>query len=208
MPRPITAVTGIDAISHAVESFVCLKRNPVSQLFGRKAWTLLSRGFPLVLRDGTHLTARGSMLLGAHLAGAAIENSMLGATHALANPLSAHFDLTHGIAIGILLPHVVRYNSQSPAINRLYGQLAEDAGLCQLNDPEAGSLLAEFLLRLVKMAGLPLSLFECHVSESSLPEMAAEAAEQWTGKFNPRPVDVNALLEIYQWAFHCSADRS
>ncbi len=112
MPASVTAATGIDAISHAVETFVCNRRNAISQLFSRQAWRLISHGFPRVLADPTDLDARGAMLLGAHLAGAAIENSMLGAAHSMANPLSAHFDTTHGVAIGVLLPHVIRLMAQ------------------------------------------------------------------------------------------------
>jgi alcohol dehydrogenase len=112
MPASVTAATGIDALSHALETFVSKPRNAISNLFSRNAWRLLSQGFRSVLREPTDLNARSAMLLGAHLAGGAIENSMLGATHALANPLSAHFNLTHGLAIGVMLPHVIRYNSQ------------------------------------------------------------------------------------------------
>ncbi len=127
MPAGVTAVTGIDAISHAVESYVTTRRNPISQLFARRAWKLLVRSFPGVIENPLDLGARGGMLLGAHLAGAAIENSMLGATHALANPVTARFGVTHGTAIGILLPHVVRFNSAE--VDGLYRDLANDAGL-------------------------------------------------------------------------------
>ena len=96
MPPAVTAATGVDALSHAVESYVCTRRNTVSTLFAEQSFQLLERGLPQVLRAPRELVARSEMLLGAHLAGAAIENSMLGATHALANPLSAHCGLTHG----------------------------------------------------------------------------------------------------------------
>src|SRR5262249_49092089 len=143
MPGPVTAATGIDALSHAVESHVCTRRNPVSQLFSRQAWQLLVRGFPSVITAGDDIDARAKMLLGAHRAGSAIENSMLGAAHALANPLSAHFDVTHGVAIGVMLPHVVRYNAAW--VGGLYGELASDAGLCEAGNSHAGELLAALL---------------------------------------------------------------
>lgn len=199
MPAGVTAATGIDALSHAVESFVTTKRNPISQLFSRRSWRLLSSGFPAVLRDPTDLQARGAMLLGAHLAGAAIENSMLGATHALANPLTAHFHITHGLAIGLMLPHVVRYNA--PAVGPLYGQLAADAGLCAVDDPAAAQRLAGRLAEWVAAAGCPVRLVDCDVTREALPVMAAEAARQWTGTFNPRPVDAASLEELYRCAF-------
>lgn len=199
MPAGVTAATGIDAISHAVEAHVTTKRNPVSQLFSRRAWRLLSRGFPAVLQNPADVSSRGAMLLGAHLAGAAIENSMLGATHALANPLTAHFDVVHGLAIGLMLPHVVRYNAES--VGDLYGELASDAGLCAADDPAAGARLAEWLQQQVAAAGCPTRLVDCGVTRSSLPQLAADAAKQWTGTFNPRPVDATRLQELYEWAF-------
>jgi len=201
MPASVTAVTGIDAISHAVETYVTKKRNTVSQLFSRESWRLMSAAFPRVLDNPQNLDARGAMLLGAHLAGAAIENSMLGATHALANPLSAHFNLTHGIAIGILLPHVVRYNARSKHTASLYGDLACDAGLCRASSSQAAEELARYLRSIVQTWKLPTCLEACGVERSLIPTMAQEASKQWTGTFNPRPVDVSSLTELYECAF-------
>ena len=216
MPVGVTAATGIDAISHALESYVTTKRNAISQLFARRAWRLLAQAFPIVATIGTLsaanserkptysdsiiLAARGNMLLGAHLAGAAIENSMLGATHALANPLTAHFGVTHGLAIGIMLPHVIRYNSS--IVGPMYGRLAADLGLCEANDPRAGGVIANLVRQFTAIAGLPTSLRACHADRALLPQLAEEAAQQWTGTFNPRPVDAVSLLELYEGAFH------
>jgi alcohol dehydrogenase len=198
MPASVTAATGIDAISHALESHVCTRRNPVSQLFSRQAWQLLSRGFPAVVAAPLHVDARAQMLLGAHLAGAAIENSMLGAAHALANPLSAHFNVTHGIAIAVMLPHVIRFNSS--VARKFYGDLADDAGLCETKDPRAGELLADFVSQLAQKAGLPQELSRCGVERDTIPQMAAEAAQQWTARFNPRPVDEGSLRNLFEEA--------
>lgn len=199
MPANVTAVTGIDAISHAVESYVCTKRNPVSQMFARRAWRMLSRAFPVVIREPQNLTARGGMLIGSHLAGAAIENSMLGATHALANPVTAHFGVTHGIAIGILLPHVVRYNGT--AVESLYRNLVVDAGADADHQPP-GDALSALLRRMTADSGSPVSLEECGVEKQALTLLAKEASEQWTGKFNPRPAGADQFEELYRCAFH------
>ncbi|WP_166824773.1 iron-containing alcohol dehydrogenase [Thalassoroseus pseudoceratinae] len=195
MPVKITAATGVDAISHAVETYVTKPRNGVSSLFSRKSWRLLSTGFPRVLHDGQDLEARGAMLLGAHFAGAAIENSMLGATHALANPLTAHYDLAHGVAIGVMLPHVVRFNGV--VVGNLYADLAKDAGLDNRNPAES---LADFLTEIIASSGQPTDLKACGVSADLIPVMAREAAQQWTGNFNPRPVDATNLEELYRCA--------
>ena len=206
MPRMVTATTGIDAISHAIETYVTVPRNTMSQLFSRRAWQLLSQGFPRVLAEPDDVEARGCMLLGAHLAGAAIENSMLGATHALANPLSAHFEMTHGIAIGLMLPHVIRYNAE--VVGRLYGVLAADAGLCEADDPQAAFQLANLVESLVADADCPTSLAECDVDSDLIPTMAEEAAAQWTGRFNPRPVTAGTLEDLYRCAETANDSRS
>lgn len=199
MPASVTAVTGIDAVSHAVETYVTTKRNAVSQTFSRKAWSLLAPAFAAVRLDPSNLDARGAMLLGAHFAGAAIENSMLGATHALANPLSAHFGLTHGIAIGVMLPHVVRFNAS--VVGSLYGDLLTDIGIASTDDVDAGNKLAAYVESLVADWGMPTSLAQCHARAELIPVLAQEAAKQWTGTFNPRPVSEESFAELYRAAF-------
>ncbi|MAT16594.1 MAG: alcohol dehydrogenase [Planctomyces sp.] len=196
MPRQVSVVTAIDAISHAVETYVTTKRNVVSETFSLRSFKLLAEAFPQVLADPNDLDARGRMLLGAHLAGAAIENSMLGATHALVNPLTAHFGTTHGTAIGIMLPHVVRYNSTVAD----YTALAKALGLEPTNSMEAGELLADHLTGMFRLAETPLSLSAIPFDENLIPQLANEAAAQWTGTFNPRPVTAESLQEIYQCA--------
>lgn len=198
-PRGVTAVTGIDALSHALESYVCTRRNPLSQAFAREAWRTLEQNFERVLRDPHDLEARGAMQLGAHFAGAAIEASMLGACHACANPLTAHYGLTHGIAIGILLPHVIRFNNA--AIGALYADLAHDVGLINGDPMAAGEVLAQRIAGFLRMAELPGRLSACGVSRGILPLLAEEAAQQWTGHYNPRPVSEADLLQLYEAAY-------
>ena len=203
MPAAVTTATGIDALSHALETYVTTKRNPVSQLFSRQAWALLCGAFPAVLSAPHDKQARGAMLLGSHLAGAAIENSMLGATHALANPLTAHYGLTHGLAVGVMLAHVIRYNAQ--AVGELYGDLAVDSGLAEAGDSDAPQRLAEFIRRIVAEAGAPTSLTACGVKPDMIPLLASEAAEQWTGQFNPRAVQAPEFEELYRCALNDEA---
>jgi alcohol dehydrogenase len=197
-PAKVTAVTGIDALSHAVESYVTTRRNSLSQTFAREAWRMLEPNLSVVLRDPKALEARGAMQLGAHFAGLSIENSMLGATHALANPLTAHYGLTHGIAIGILLPHVVRFNAS--VVGRLYGDLAHESGLVNGDSGAAAEAIGRRIRELMSLAGLPTTLAECGVSSGILPVLAEEATQQWTGRFNPRPVGEAELLSLYQSA--------
>jgi alcohol dehydrogenase len=184
-PRHVTAVAGYDALSHAVESFVTLKRTPLSDLFAREAWRLLSSRYEDVLEVPADLPARGAMLLGAHYAGIAIEQSMLGATHACANPLTARYGTTHGIAIGVMLPHVVRWNQA--VVGDRYAELRPG--------------LAGFLDELARAGGLPATLRDIGAQADDLQALSADAAAQWTGTFNPRPFDQAAALALYQKAY-------
>jgi len=109
----VTALTSLDAISHALETYVTKRRNAISLMFSREAWRRLSVNFGHVLAEPKDLAARGEMQLGACFAGLAIEHSMLGAAHALANPLTANFGIVHGEAIALMLPHVVRFNGET-----------------------------------------------------------------------------------------------
>jgi alcohol dehydrogenase len=196
-PKSVTAATGIDAIAHAVESYVCTKRNAVSQAYSLAAWRHLEPNLETVLREPASLEARAAMQVGSHLAGAAIENAMLGACHSCANPLTAHYGVTHGAAIGILLPHVIRFNA--PAAETMYADLASLSR--PLNGATPSEALARRMADLVTLAGQPVRLRDCGVSEGILSLLAVEASEQWTAKFNPRPVTEVDLLAIYRAAW-------
>jgi alcohol dehydrogenase len=201
MPWAVAAATGIDAMTHAIESYVTTKRNPVSQMFARQAWVLLSKSFSLVTTTPGDLEARGNMLLGAHLAGAAIETSMLGAAHATANPLSAHFDMVHGNAVGIMMPHVIRWNI--PEVGSLYRDLAISAGWAGRgdSDEQATETLAAGFTELVATASMPHTLtdaLDVQLNDEMRDTLAEEATQQWTGTFNPRTMDVNSFRQLYR----------
>lgn len=193
----VTAAAGFDAIAHAVESYVTTRRNAVSDLFAREAWRLLEANYERVLARPQDLEARGAMQLGAHYAGVAIEHSMLGATHACANPLTQHYGTTHGDAIALLLPHVVRWNSTFVATR--YAELVRVAGRV-VDDGDAGEALAARLEELKAAGALDKDLNATGVSEDELEMLAADAARQWTGTFNPRPFDASGALELYRRA--------
>lgn len=200
-PAQVTALTGIDAVSHALETWVTRPRNPVSLLFSRESWRLLSRNFLRVLQEPGDVEARGGMLLGAAYAGLAIENSMLGAAHALANPLTASCDTAHGQAVGVMLPHVIRYNGEM--FDDWYEELVEiSAGFPSAPEAGSGSAgIAGFVEQMVRAAGLEISLQGCGVPREQISQLALAAAQQWTGQFNPRQVDSDSLASIYENAY-------
>lgn len=202
-PPRVTACTGIDAIAHAVETAVTTKRNELSQKLSREAFRLCVSAFPMVLTVPTDVDARGRMLLGAAYAGAAIENSMLGAAHAAANPLTAHHGIVHGHAVGLMLPHVVRFNAEDAATGSLYAQLAVAAGIRETFESTADAVeaLAGRMEDLLGFAKLPAVLSKCGVEKDSIPKLAEEAAKQWTAGFNPRPVTAADFVRLYEAAF-------
>jgi len=196
-PPRVTAMAGFDAIAHAVETAVTTKRTPMSDLFSHQAWRLLSNAFERVLLHPSDLEARSAMMAGAHFAGMAIEQSMLGAAHACANPLTARYDLPHGQALAIMLPRVVRWNA-AVAGDRyalLLGSPRRRSG-----DRDGADTLGRRLEDFVLAGGLAARLSDVGVEESAIPELAAQAAQQWTGTFNPRPFDAAGAAEVYRAA--------
>lgn len=196
-PRHVTAMAGYDALAHAVETAATTRRNPLSDTFSHAAWRLLNDAFERVLLHPADDEARGAMLLGSHFAGIAIEQSMLGAAHACANPLTARYDVPHGLALAILLPHVVRWNG-TVAKERYAALLG--APRRRSRDEDAAETLARRLEDLAVMGHLSITLAEAGVDPEAIPELAQLAAQQWTGTFNPRPFDASAAEEIYRAA--------
>lgn len=207
-PLLVTSHTGVDAMAHAVETAVTRKRNPLSLLYSHEAFRLLVPSLPQVFRDPNDLEARARMLLGAAFAGLAIENSMLGAAHAAANPLTARFGVIHGEAVGIMLPAVIRFNAEDPDARSAYARLAAGPEIgCRSEAAEAGveALLAR-LASLFNAAGIARSLRDLRVDRCQVPAMASEAAQQWTATFNPRTVTAADFVALYEAAFERRED--
>ena len=195
VPLLTRSAVGVDALSHAIESFVSSAAGPQSRFLSSEALRLLDVSFQDSLKEAAGNATRARMLLGAHWAGAAIERSMLGATHACANPLTARYRIVHGIAIGVMLPHVIRFNAETCVAD--YGQLAQ-----VLDSPKRGSAVAllERVETLLQEASMPASLRDLGVPPGDLPMLASAAASQKTARFNPRPVTEAEILDLYKAA--------
>ena len=202
-PNSVTACTGVDALSHALESMVTSKRNKKSHHHARLAFQLIQEFLPLVLKDPTDLNSRGQVLLGASHAGAAIERSMLGAAHSMANPLTANRGIVHGVAVGIVLPEVMKFNKIDLGTNSIYAELARVSGIASMDchDEEASGLLIEKIYSILKLAKIPSFLNELGFAPSDIPSLALDASEQWTANFNPRPVSRDDFENIYSNLF-------
>jgi alcohol dehydrogenase len=187
-PQLVTAHTGIDALTHAIESGVCNKRSEISIAYAKAAYQLLITAFPAVIDDRGDIIARSQMLVGAALAGTAIENSMLGAAHSAANPLTAQFDVVHGEAVGIMLPHVMRFNATDETTAIAYREL------CGESDIED---LCKNFTALLEKGHMPTSLSSYGIKDSDIAKLADQAATQMTAQFNPIPVDPDAFARLY-----------
>lgn len=201
-PSDVLALTALDAISHAIEASVTRTRNPVSRLYAQGAWELLATRLEQVTNSERGDAPAGAwldMLVGSHLAGLAIETSMLGAAHALANPLTARTGLAHGAAVALVLPEVIRWNGgQDPSY---YEDLAR---IIRGDDDEAASA-AEWLARWVECAADRLGLQpvwnRVALPWSEIQDLALEAVAQWTAAHNPQPVSADDAEALYRRAW-------
>lgn len=199
MPASVTAIAGYDAITHAVESYVTRLRNPMSDVFAREAWRLLDAHYERVLTRPGDVDARAAMQLGAHYAGTAIELSMLGAAHACANPLTARYGVTHGIAVSVMLPHVVQWNAA--CVGERYAELAALSHAATAAGSPSPDALVQRLRALATIGELPGDLRSLGVAREDIPHLAADTAPQMTGTHNPRPLDVAAAAALYEAAY-------
>lgn len=211
-PSMVTALTGIDALTHALETFVCNRATPMSACFSREAWQLLSNAFTKVLDSPEDLESRGQMQLGACFAGMAIEASMLGVAHALANPLTAILGVPHGQAVGLMMPHVVRFNS--PVAEKQYNELfrlLEPEQTEISNETSAADRIASLFQHWLARAGLATSLTQlpqwpaplkedANAVDAMIGSLAASAVKQWTATFNPRVATELDMQSLYRGA--------
>jgi len=218
-PPSVIATAGIDALTHAVESYFSKTANPFAQMYSVEAFRCLTESYRMAVMTAYQKVALSEnekaaiseneldwlegLQLGACYAGIAIDHSMLGGAHASANPITAHFPISHGQAVGLMMPHVLRYNAkESRTVN--YGlrdlfELVELVGYLFPSTIEIGifeTLWSEFM----GVGKLKTRLSELGIAEDDLPGLSEEAATQWTAQHNPVPLDKAAFLEIYRAA--------
>jgi alcohol dehydrogenase len=203
LPPAITAMTGVDAMVHAIEAYTSLHRkNPISDNLARQALGLLAANIRTAVTQGNNLEARERMLLGACLAGQAFANAPVAAVHALAYPLGGHYHIPHGLSNSLVLPAVLSFNAVNAA--PLYAELAE----LVVGRPVAGSAEAATatfigaLVELIGELGLPATLSAAGVAEQDLEMLAGDAMlQQRLLVNNPRDVAYADALDIYRCAF-------
>lgn len=204
LPPQVTAMTGIDAMVHAIEAYASTSSNnsPVSRALACEALRLMGPALLTAVRDGRNTAARSNMLLGSMLAGQAFANSPVAAVHALAYPLGGHFHIPHGLSNALVLPHVLRFNSGVTA--SAYAELAPHAfsDLAAVPVQECAAAFIDRLQMLSQDCGLPQTLRAVGVPEDALPRLARDAMNQTRLLVNnPRPVSEADALAIYRAAY-------
>jgi alcohol dehydrogenase len=209
-PASVSACTGIDALAHSLESAVTRKRTDLSDRHARIAFRLLNQFLPIVFSDPNNLRARGGVLLGASHAGAAIEQSMLGAAHSMANPLTAKYGTIHGIAVGLALPLVIKFNMEESECCKTYANFARVSGLSKddCSEMEGAEILVSRIEDLLSLSKISTYQNGMDFEKSAIPKLATSASKQWTASFNPRPVQAVDFEVLYEQLFQNSLEDS
>lgn len=202
LPPYVTAYTGIDALTHAIESYTSLQAHFMSEPISLKAIELISENLRGAVFNGSDIRFRENMMMGSYLAGLGLAMSGVGAVHALAYPVGAFFDIPHGIANSLLLPYVLEYNYPGNVDKFCQIAISMDQGGEGLPPRDLASLAADAVFDLAGDIGIPLTLKELDIPESSIPDMAAAAMKvERPIMNNPRPMTAEIAEEIYRQAF-------
>ncbi len=200
MPVSVTAATGMDAITHAVESYISNEANPLTEYNSLKGLSILYDYLPKAVADGSDMEAREQMMLGCMITGFGFSNANLGFVHAIAHTLSAHFGLAHGMANACVLPYVMAYNA--PACPQKMADMAETIGLSLSGDLQKDQyLLADALKELLVKLNIK-TLREQNVPESAFGRLAEDVLKEPVLGFNPRQgVTKEDVIKILKQAY-------
>jgi len=198
MPQPLTAATGMDALTHAIESYINTVHNPIAATLARESMRLIGRSLRTAFSSGRNLQARTEMLLASTMAAMAFTRTRLGNVHAMSHPLGAHFDIPHGVANAVLLPSVMAWNMI--ACYDTYPQIASALGesVDGLSPREASEAAVEAVRRLARDVQIPERLRDLGVTREAIPRLAEDAMKSGNVLVNPRTTtaaDITALFE-------------
>ncbi|BBB91271.1 MAG TPA: iron-containing alcohol dehydrogenase [Methylomusa anaerophila] len=201
MPPAVTAATGIDALTHAMEAFVAVKANPVTDSLAIQAIKLIGSNLRAAYAQGDDLTARSNMALASLIAGAAFTNAGLGAVHGIAHPIGARFGISHGVANGIVLPYVMEYYWQdgNAKFRDIAAALGEDVQ--GRADREAGWKAIAAINKLKQDIAIPDTLAAVNIAGEALEDIVKDAATYRLLSNSPRRLTVEDLRIIVGRAF-------
>ena len=201
MPKGLTAATGMDALTHAIEGYITAGATPISDLLCWNSIKFIAENLKAAVDDGKNAAAREGMAYGSYVAGMAFSNVGLGIVHSMAHPLGARFDIPHGVANALLLPYVMEYN-KSAAMDKYEG-IARAMGVNTkgMSREQAADAAIDAVKALSKSINIPQKLREINIPEESLLQLANDAfIDPCTGG-NPRKTSVEEILEIYKTAY-------
>jgi len=201
LPAHLTAATGMDALSHAIEALHSLQREPISDGLALHAIRLLREAIPRCVQKPDDLAARGQQLLAACIAGAAFSNAQVGLVHAMAHTVGARFGVHHGLANSVCMPAVIRFNAATCAA--VYREVASAFGAPVMEDPSGqADALARAVREFAARVGLPTALRDLGVPREALPELAEATLYDGALVYNGRPVtDPSEVLPVWQEAW-------
>lgn len=201
MPKSLTAATGMDALTHAVEAYVSIAADPITDACAIKAIELISQNLRQAVKDGTDLTARENMAYAQFLAGMAFNNASLGFVHAMAHQLGGFYDLPHGVCNAVLLPHVQTFNASVCAARLTHVARALGVDVNGLSAEEGAQAAIAAIRTLAKDVDIPAGLRDLGVKLADIPILATNALKDACGLTNPRKADQGQIEEIFRSAF-------
>lgn len=200
MPKSLTAATGMDALTHAIEAYVSTAATPITDACALKAMTMIAENLPAAVDDGNNAEAREAMAYAQFLAGMAFNNASLGYVHAMAHQLGGFYDLPHGVCNAVLLSHVEAFNSKAVAgrlrdCGRAMGVNVEGMG-----DAQGAKACIDAIRQLAKRVNIPAGLRDLNVKEADFPALATNALKDACGATNPIQASHDEIMAIYRAA--------
>ena len=201
LPASLTAATGMDALTHAIEGYITKGAWEMSDMFELKAIEMIAKHLPVVVKNPSDVVARDGMAVAQYIAGMGFSNVGLGLVHGMAHPLGAYYDIPHGVANALLLPIVMEYNSESSIAK--YADIAKAMGIKvdNLSQKEAAQAAVEAVKNLAIEVGIPAKLRLLNVKEEDLMKLSQSAFDDVCTPGNPREVQLSDIVELYKKAF-------
>ncbi|NDO82405.1 L-threonine dehydrogenase [Citrobacter sp. NCU1] len=200
MPKSLTAATGMDALTHAIEAYVSIAATPVTDACALKAVTMIAENLPTAVEDGSNAKAREAMAYAQFLAGMAFNNASLGYVHAMAHQLGGFYDLPHGVCNAVLLPHVQVFNSQVAAGRLRDCAAAMGVNIAELDDAQGAQACIDAIRELAQQVNIPAGLRDLNVKEDDIPVLATNALKDACGLTNPIQATHEEIMAIYRAA--------
>lgn len=200
MPKSLTAATGMDALTHAIEAYVSIAATPITDACALKAVTMISENLTVAVEDGSNAQAREAMAYAQFLAGMAFNNASLGYVHAMAHQLGGFYNLPHGVCNAVLLPHVQVFNSQVAAARLRDCAAAMGVNVEGLNDAEGAAACIDAIRTLAQQVNIPAGLRDLGVKEEDIPLLATNALKDACGLTNPLQATHEQIVAIFHAA--------